>query len=87
MQRDSYSAPAAHRQIVMQQPGIPTEAVMDPEARLAQLEYGMHDMHTRLVRTEESNSALSAKCQALNESLVKAHQVSGKLLGRNRSLT
>jgi len=28
------------------------------------------------MRTEESNTALSAKCQALNDSLVKCHQVS-----------
>ena len=34
----------------------------------------MYDMHSRLVRTEESNTALSAKCHALNDSLVKAHQ-------------
>lgn len=41
---------------------------------MVNIEHNMYEMHARLVRTEESNTALSAKCQALNESLVKAHQ-------------
>ena len=72
--RDSFSGPTPHKPSVSQ-PGTPAEPMLDPgEARLANLEHNMYDMHARLVRTEESNTALSAKCQALNESLVKAHQ-------------
>lgn len=44
------------------------------DMRLAHLEQSIYDMHARLMRTEESNTALSAKCHTLNDSLVKAHQ-------------
>ena len=72
--RDSFSGPTPHKPSVSQ-PGTPAEPMLDPgEARLANLEHSMYEIHGRLVRTEESNTALSAKCQALNESLVKAHQ-------------
>lgn len=58
------------------QPGTPAEPMPDVgDARLAALEHSLYDMHARLMRTEESNSALSARCQALNDSLVKCHQV------------
>lgn len=75
--RDSFSGPNHHHhKQSVSQPGTPAEPLIDPgEARLAHLEHNLYDMHARLVRTEESNTALSAKCQALNESLVKAHQV------------
>ena len=46
------------------------------EARLQSLEHNLYDLHARLMRTEESNTALSAKCQALNDSLIKSHQAS-----------
>lgn len=72
--RDSFSGPTPHKPSVSQ-PGTPAEPMLDPvEARMAHIEHNMFEMHARLVRTEESNTALSAKCQALNESLVKAHQ-------------
>lgn len=72
--RDSYPA-TNHHKPSFSQPGTPAEPVMDPgEARLVTLEHNMYDIHSRLMRTEESNTALSAKCQALNDSLVKAHQ-------------
>ena len=74
--RDSFSGQATHKPSIFAQPGMPTEHMMDPgEARFTNLEFLMQDMQARLTRTEESNTALSAKCQALNESLVKAHQV------------
>lgn len=73
--RDSFPGPPPHKSS-MSQPGTPADPVLDPtEARLQTLEYNTYEMHARLVRTEESNTALSAKCQMLNESLVKAHQV------------
>ena len=71
--RDSFSAP--HKPSVSQ-PGTPAETMIDAgEARLQALEQGLYDIHARLTRTEESNTALSSKCQALNESLVKCYQV------------
>lgn len=73
--RDSFSAP--HKPSVSQ-PTTPAEPVLDPaEARLQSLENNLYDLHNRLLRTEETNTALSAKCQALNDSLVKCHQVCG----------
>lgn len=39
------------------------------------IEHNLHDLHARLMRTEESNSALSSKCLLLSESLNKCHQV------------
>ena len=72
--RDSFSSP--HKQSVSQ-PGTPAEPVVDPaELRLQSLEHNVFDLHARLSRTEESNTALSAKCHVLNDSLVKCHQVS-----------
>lgn len=72
--RDSFSTP--HKPSVSQ-PGTPAEPVLEPgEARLQSLEHNLYDLHARLMRTEESNTALSAKCQVLNDSLVKCHQVS-----------
>ena len=72
--RDSFSSP--HKPSVSQ-PGTPAEPVVDPaELRLQGLEHSVFDLHARLSRTEESNTALSAKCHFLNDSLVKCHQVS-----------
>ncbi|KAL9099011.1 MAG: hypothetical protein Q9163_005431, partial [Psora crenata] len=72
--RDSFSTPNLHKPSISQ-PTTPAEPLLDPgEARLVHLEHSMYDMHLRLMRTEESNTALSAKCHALNDSLVKAHQ-------------
>ncbi len=45
------------------------------DIRLLTLEHSLYEMHARLMRTEESNTALSAKCQALNDSMVKCLQV------------
>ena len=72
--RESYSTPTHHKTSISH-PGTPTEPVMDPgEARLAHLEQSIYGIYERLMRTEENNMALSAKCHALNDSLVKAHQ-------------
>ena len=72
--RDSFSSP--HKPSVSQ-PGTPAEPVADPaELRLQGLEHSVFDLHARLSRTEESNTALSTKCHFLNDSLVKCHQVS-----------
>ena len=72
--RESYTAPNHHKPSVSH-PGTPAEPILDPaEARLVQMEQTMYEIHARLMRTEESNTALSAKCHTLNESLLKAHQ-------------
>lgn len=73
--RDSFSA--AHKPS-LSQPGTPAEPApeLSSEARIANLEHSLYELHTRLVRTEESNTALSTKCQALSDSVTKCHQVS-----------
>ena len=79
--RDSFSSP--HKPSVSQ-PGTPAEPVTDPaELRTQGLEHSIFDLHARLLRTEESNAALSAKYHVLSESLVKCHQVSGSFEDRN----
>ncbi|KAL8796756.1 MAG: hypothetical protein Q9182_007299 [Xanthomendoza sp. 2 TL-2023] len=71
--RDSFSA--NHKQSVSQ-PGTPAEPVpeLSSEARIANLEHSLYELHTRLVRTEESNTALSSKYQVLNDGVTKCHQ-------------
>lgn len=74
--RDSFSSP--HKPSVSQ-PGTPAEPL--PEAasggdpRMGGIEHGLYDMHARLMRTEESNTALSTKCAALSEGLARCQQV------------
>ncbi|KAI4181395.1 MAG: hypothetical protein LQ346_006791 [Caloplaca aetnensis] len=71
--RDSFSA--THKPSVSQ-PGTPAEPVpeLSSDARIANLEHSLYELHTRLVRTEESNTALSSKCQALSDGVTKYHQ-------------
>ncbi|CAO1598463.1 Flocculation suppression protein [Xanthoria calcicola] len=71
--RDSFSA--THKPSVSQ-PGTPAEPVpeMSTDARIANLEHNLYELHARLVRTEESNTVLSSKCQALSDGVTKCHQ-------------
>ncbi|MCJ1472760.1 hypothetical protein MMC13_001409 [Lambiella insularis] len=70
--RDSFSSP--HKPSVSQ-PGTPAEPMPETgDMRLASIEHSLYDMHTRLMRTEESNSALSSKCAMLSDSLSRCHQ-------------
>ncbi|KAL8705249.1 MAG: hypothetical protein Q9201_001628 [Fulgogasparrea decipioides] len=71
--RDSFST--SHKPSVSQ-PGTPAEPMpeLSSEARIANLEHSLYELHTRLVRTEESNTALSSKCQALSDGVTKCHQ-------------
>lgn len=56
-------------------PGVTVETVQDPvEARLSMLEWNMNDAYSRLARSEESCSALTAKMQALVNGLTRCHQ-------------
>ena len=76
--RDSFSTP--HKPSVSQ-PGTPAEPLPDVgDSRLTNLEHNLYDMHARLMRTEESNTALSTKCALLSDSLVRCHQVSIEIL-------
>lgn len=71
--RDSFSA--SHKPSVSQ-PGTPAEPVpeLSSDARIANLEHSLYELHTRLVRTEESNTALSSKCAILSDNVTKCHQ-------------
>ncbi|KAL8723772.1 MAG: hypothetical protein Q9225_000067 [Loekoesia sp. 1 TL-2023] len=76
--RDSFSA--SHKPSVSQ-PGTPAEPVpeLSSDARIANLEHNLYELHSRLVRTEESNTALSSRCQVLNDSVTRCHQWSRDL--------
>ena len=63
------------------QPGTPAEMVPDTDQRLAHLEYALGDVHNRLSRSEENQSLLSSRCQALTESLTRCHQWMGSFSG------
>ncbi|KAL8939785.1 MAG: hypothetical protein Q9216_003172 [Gyalolechia sp. 2 TL-2023] len=71
--RDSFST--SHKPSVSQ-PGTPAEPVpeLSSDARIASLEHSLYELHTRLVRTEESNTALSSKCQVLSDNVARCHQ-------------
>ncbi|KAJ9299290.1 hypothetical protein DTO271G3_2912 [Paecilomyces variotii] len=69
--RDSFSN---HKPGVPQQ-GAPAEPIHDAtEQRFLNLEHSLYDMHSRLTRAEESNAALSSRCQTMTDSLVKCCQ-------------
>ncbi|RAK98014.1 flocculation suppression protein [Aspergillus ibericus CBS 121593] len=56
------------------QPGTPAEPVPDvTESRLMNLEHSMYDLHARLRSVEEGNVALTARCQAMTESLTRCY--------------
>ncbi|KAI4249232.1 MAG: hypothetical protein L6R40_000690 [Gallowayella cf. fulva] len=76
--RDSFST--THKPSVSQ-PGTPAEPVpeLSSDVRIANLEHTLYELHTRLVRTEESNTALSSKCQALSDGVTKCHQWSHEI--------
>lgn len=77
--RDSFSN---HKPGVPQQ-GAPSEPIHDAtEQRFLNLEHSLYDMHSRLARSEESNAALSARCQTMADSLVKCCQVCDLLILR-----
>jgi len=75
IQRDTFPPPG--HKLSISQPGTPAEPVAEAtEAqRLTILEHSMYELRARLMRTEESNTALSAKCAWLGENMAKAHQV------------
>lgn len=78
--RDSYPSvkppPYSH-------PGPPPEPIQPPidstEARMAQLESAMYDMHSRIVRGDDMTQALYAKNQVLVEALTRSLQVNAEM--------
>lgn len=70
-----------HRDSFTQQPpkpgpmqsGPPPETMPEPEQRLAYLESMLHDVYTRLSRTEDSSAVMATRCQNLTDSLGKCH--------------
>lgn len=63
------------------QPGTPAEPVPEADARLVNMERWMYEMHNRLVRAEEGNAVLNARCQGMTESLTRCYQVSLLAMG------
>ena len=56
------------------QPGTPAEIIPDTDSRLAYLENMLHDMYSRLSRTEDSYVLMASRCQNLTENIGKCHQ-------------
>jgi hypothetical protein len=71
--RESFTSP--HKASVSQ-PGTPAEAAPEQgDPRLQSIEQTLFEIHARLMRTEESNTALSTKCAMLKDSLARCQQV------------
>ena len=71
--RDSFSGT---KSTAVSAPGTPNEQPTDSlEARLLSIEQSLFDVSTRLARTEENNSYLSARCQAAVDGFSRCHQV------------
>ena len=71
--RESFTSP--HKASVSQ-PGTPAEPAVDQsDPRMTNFEHSFYEMHARLMRTEESNTALSTKCAMLSEGLARSQQV------------
>lgn len=68
--RDSFTNPKTG----LSQPGTPQEIIPDTDARVAHLEYLLHDVHTRLSRSEDSYAVINSRCQTLTDGLVRCHQ-------------
>ncbi|KAF8246236.1 hypothetical protein K440DRAFT_553861 [Wilcoxina mikolae CBS 423.85] len=70
--RDSFSGT---KSTAVSAPGTPNEQPTDSlEARLLNIEQSLFDVSTRLARTEENNSYLSARCQAALDGFSRCHQ-------------
>lgn len=55
------------------QPGTPAEVIPDTDSRLAYLESMLHDMYSRLARSEDSYALMASRCQNLTESIGRCH--------------
>ncbi|KAK5087702.1 Flocculation suppression protein [Exophiala xenobiotica] len=75
--RDSFTSPAPKPG--PSQPGTPAEIIPDTDSRLTYLESMLHDMYSRLSRTEDSYALMSSRCQNLTENIGKCHQWIGRI--------
>lgn len=55
------------------QPGTPAEIIPDTDSRLAYLESMLHDMYSRLARSEDSYALMASRCQNLTEGIGRCH--------------
>lgn len=55
------------------QPGTPAEVIPDTDSRLAYLESMLHDMYSRLARSEDSYALMASRCQNLTEGIGRCH--------------
>lgn len=55
------------------QPGTPAEMIPDTDQRLTYLESLLHDVYSRLARTEDSYAIMSTRCQNLTDNISKCH--------------
>lgn len=55
------------------QPGTPAEVIPDTDTRLAYLESMLHDMYSRLARSEDSYALMASRCQNLTEGIGRCH--------------
>ena len=74
IQRDNFST--APKMPPQQQPIPPDPGGDTAEGRIIALENGFYDTHARLARSEEALAIMSARNQALTESLSRCYQVS-----------
>lgn len=73
--RESFSNPPPISKPGPSQPGTPAEGpIPDTDQRLAYLESMLHDVYSRLARTEDSYSLMASRCQNLTENIGKCHQ-------------
>ncbi|KAL8243654.1 hypothetical protein R6Q59_009912 [Mikania micrantha] len=80
--RDSFPNPKPG----VSQPGTPQEIIPDTESRVAHLEYLLHDIHSRLSRSEDNYAVMSSRCQTLTDGLVRCHHWVQGLSGTIQSL-
>jgi hypothetical protein len=75
--RDSFSGT---KSAAVSVPGTPNEPTDSVETRLLNIEQTLFDVSTRLARTEENNTYLSARCQVAVEGFSRCHRVSPVLV-------
>lgn len=75
--RDSFSGT---KSAAVSVPGTPNEQPTDSvEARLLNIEQSLFDVSTRLARTEETNTYLSARCQIAVEGFSRCHRYAAEI--------
>ena len=74
--RSSFSAAPRVQQQPLPTGPIPETIQQDPlEMRFMSLENGLHDAHQLIARLQETNAALTSRCQMLTDNLTRAYHV------------